>query len=292
MEWVQTTGRTVEEALERALDELHVHLEDVEYEVLEQPKSGFLGRFGGSDALVRVRLKPVSREKPQDRRRGKTKGRKGRTDRESGDRRERAPRGERPKAAANERSDRSSRPEQSEKPAKPERVPKPEPEESSSMSDDETMPIGEQADAAEEFLKGLIDAIGLSADVTSRVLDDDDVIEVEVEGGELGLLVGPKGATLQALEELTRAAVQREAGGQAARIRVDVAGYKAKRRAALAGFTRKIVDEVLESGEARALEPMGSADRKTVHDTVNEIEGVETTSEGEDPRRYVVIRPA
>ena len=61
---------------------------------------------------------------------------------------------------------------------------------------------------------------------------------------------------------------------------------------ALAAFTRKVVEEVLETGEDRALEPMGSADRKTVHDTVNEIEGVETTSEGEDPRRYVVIRPA
>lgn len=157
---------------------------------------------------------------------------------------------------------------------------------------DETMPIGEQADAAEEFVNGLVEAMGLTAEITSQVLDDDDVIEVEVEGGELGLLVGPKGATLQALEELTRAAVQREAGGQAARIRVDVAGYKAKRRVALAAFTRRVIDEVLESGEPRALEPMGSADRKTVHDTVNEVEGVQTSSEGEDPRRYVVIRPA
>jgi spoIIIJ-associated protein len=291
MEWVQTTGRTVEEALERALDELHVHVEDVEYEVLEQPKSGFLGRFGGSDALVRVRLKPVSREKPQDRRRGKTKGRRGRSDRDQGDR-PRSGGKSKPAKEKAARPERTDRPEKSEKPAKPVRAPKPEAEESSRMSDDETMPIGEQADAAEEFVNGLIEAMGLSADVTSRVLDDDDVVEVEVEGSELGLLVGPKGATLQALEELTRAAVQRETGGQAARIRVDVAGYKAKRRAALSGFTRKVVDEVLETGEARALEPMGSADRKTVHDTVNDIDGVETTSEGEDPRRYVVIRPA
>ena len=121
---------------------------------------------------------------------------------------------------------------------------------------------------------------------------DDDAIEVRVEGSELGLLVGPKGATLSAIEELTRAVVQREAGGQAARVRVDVAGYRAKRRVALEAFTRKVVDEVLDSGEERAMEPMGSIDRKTVHDTVNDIDGVETTSEGEDPRRYVVIRPS
>src|SRR3954467_3271874 len=73
MEWVQTTGRTVDEAVDAALDELGVHAEDVEVEVLEEPKAGFLGRFGGSEARVRVRLKPISREKPQDRRRGRTK---------------------------------------------------------------------------------------------------------------------------------------------------------------------------------------------------------------------------
>ena len=87
---------------------------------------------------------------------------------------------------------------------------------------------------------------------------------------ELGLLVGPKGATLSAIEELTRAVVQREAGGHAARVRVDVAGYRAKRRVALEAFTRKVVDEVLETGEEQAMEPMGSIDRKTVHDTVND----------------------
>src|SRR6476620_12769507 len=74
MEWVQTTGRTVDEAVDAALDELGVHAEDVEIEVLEEPKAGFLGRFGGSEARVRVRLKPISREKPQDRRRGRSKG--------------------------------------------------------------------------------------------------------------------------------------------------------------------------------------------------------------------------
>src|SRR4051795_187976 len=74
MEWVQTTGRTVDEAVDAALDELGVHAEDVEVEVLEEPRAGFLGRFGGSEARVRVRLKPISREKPQERRRGRTKG--------------------------------------------------------------------------------------------------------------------------------------------------------------------------------------------------------------------------
>jgi len=70
-----------------------------------------------------------------------------------------------------------------------------------------------------------------------------------------------------------------------------VAGYRQARREALARFTRQVADQVKESGQARALEPMHPADRKIVHDTVNEIDGVATTSEGEEPRRRVVIVP-
>jgi spoIIIJ-associated protein len=272
MEWVQTTGRTVDEAVDAALDELGVHAEDVEVEVLEEPKAGFLGRFGGSEARVRVRLKPISREKPQDRRRGRSKGGGGGGRRNDGGGRPRGRGGPRPtpekpaRAASRDRG-----------------------EEAPAVVEHDDVPVEEQAEAAEEFVAGLVAAIGLQGEIDSSV--DDDTIELRVEGTELGLLVGPKGATLSAIAELTRAVVQREAGGHAARVRVDVAGYRAKRRVALEEFTRKVVAEVTESGEERAMEPMGSIDRKTVHDTVNEIDGVETTSEGEDPRRYVVIRP-
>ena len=260
MEWVQTTGKTVDEALEAALDELGVHQEDVEFEVLEEPKAGLFGRFGGSDARIRTRLKPISREKPQDTRRGRTKGN-------------------------NRRNDGPKRPPRSANPPKP----KPSHDEGAPRVDEISVSVEDQAAVAEEFVNGLVMAIGLEGDVTSSV--DDDIVEIHVEGSELGLLVGPKAATLSAIEELTRAVVQREAGGQAARVRVDVGGYRAKRRVALAKFTESIVEEVLSTGEARALEPMSSIDRKTVHDTVNEIDGVETSSEGEDARRHVVIRP-
>src|SRR5262245_33050257 len=73
MEWVETTGRTVEEALDAALDQLGVHEEDLEYEVLEQPRGGLLGRFG-SGARVRARVKPLSREKPGERQRRNRRG--------------------------------------------------------------------------------------------------------------------------------------------------------------------------------------------------------------------------
>ena len=150
--------------------------------------------------------------------------------------------------------------------------------------------VQEQATAAEEFLSGLVGAFGLTATVTSEEVDE--AVEVRIDGDDLGLLIGPKGRTLWALQELTKTVVQRQqGGGLSTRIRVDVAGYREKRRAALGRFTQDAAAAVLESGQARALEPMGAADRKVVHDTVNDIDGVVTRSEGEDPRRRVVIVP-
>ncbi len=153
-----------------------------------------------------------------------------------------------------------------------------------------TVTVERQAETATEFTVGLMEAFGAQADVTDEI--DDGTITVKIVGPDLGLLVGPKGATLNAIEELVRAVVQRETGGHGARIHVDVAGYREKRREALAGFTRGLAEKVLETGEDQVLEPMHAADRKVVHDTVTEIDGVDTSSEGEEPRRYVVIRPA
>lgn len=153
-----------------------------------------------------------------------------------------------------------------------------------------TVPVERQAETAVEFTTGLVEAFGAVAAVSDEI--DDGTITVRIEGSELGLLVGPKGATLHAIEELVRAVVQRETGGHGARIHVDVAGYRAKRRAALEAFTRQLAEKALDSGEEQVLESMSAPDRKVVHDTVAQIDGLETTSEGEEPRRYVVIRPA
>ena len=102
--------------------------------------------------------------------------------------------------------------------------------------------------------------------------------------------MGPKGATLGAVQELTRTVVTRvEPGGRNVRVHVDVAGYRARRREALERFTRQVADTVKESGTSTAMEPMTAADRKVVHDTANGIDGIHTTSEGEEPRRRVVL---
>lgn len=152
------------------------------------------------------------------------------------------------------------------------------------------MGVDEQAEVVRTFVTGVVERFGYRAATAVRV--EEDQIFVDVTGEELGLLIGPRGATLDALQELARTVIQRRSEEHAARVTVDVAGFRAKRAAALATFARGVATEVLATGVAEALEPMTSGDRKIVHDTVNAIDGVVTTSEGADPRRYVVVRPA
>ena len=157
------------------------------------------------------------------------------------------------------------------------------------MTDNEVDPaaVGE---AARAFVAGLIDAFGASG--TTSVVVEGEEIDVRVDGEDLGLLIGPGGRTLLALQDVTRVAAQRRLGDHETRLRVDVAGYRERRRAALERFARSIADQVIESGTAKALEPMPSADRKVVHDVLATIDGVSSRSDGEDPYRRVVIVPA
>lgn len=151
--------------------------------------------------------------------------------------------------------------------------------------------VEEQTEAAVGFARGLLDAFGVRAVVATRV-EDDEAVLVDITGDDLGLLVGPRGATLSAIEELVRTVVQRQNDGHGIRIRVDVAGYRAKRREALAAFALEIAAKVRETGREQVLEPMPASDRKVVHDAVAVLDGVDTGSEGEEPRRRVVMRPS
>ena len=113
---------------------------------------------------------------------------------------------------------------------------------------------------------------------------------MRVDGEGLGLMVGRKGRTLSAIHEISRAVLHREADGPLrGRIRLDVAGYRERRQIALEGFVREAAAKVLDDGVDLALEPMSAPDRKIVHDTAAEIDGIGTLSEGEEPNRRVVL---
>lgn len=305
MEWIETTGKTIEEALEQALLELGVTEDELEYEIVQEPKSGFLGRLGASSAHVRARVKPVSREKPQRRRgggRGRSDRRRPRDKRDKRDEREQQEQRERSGPRRDQQrqpsrskqgggssrrrkrsSDRGGRQRGGGEQAAKQRAGK-----ERSMTD---VPIEEQAESAEEFIEGLLEQFQLEAEVRATVNADDDRVEVEVEGDDLGLLIGQGGSTMSAVRELVKTNLQRQTQGRSARVSIDVGGYAARRREALETFARELADKVLETGRAQALEPMPPPDRKVVHDAINELDGVTTVSEGEEPKRRVVIEP-
>jgi spoIIIJ-associated protein len=117
-------------------------------------------------------------------------------------------------------------------------------------------------------------------------------LDVRVDGSELGLLVGPGGRTLNAIQDLARVAAQRRLGDHETRLRIDVAGYRQRREAALNAFAKDVAAQVRSSGTARSLEPMASADRKVVHDALTDEPGIASRSVGEDPNRRIVVEPA
>ena len=269
MQWVETTGRTIDEAKSIALDQLGVADDDAEFEILEEPQAGLFGRTRG-EARVRARVRPRS-PRPKVERRDRRRGDKQRSDA-----------GPRPQGAARERRPREAQKSSSEK--------------GTSMSDDNSRAPRPAADPAtvaaeaEKFLVGLTSAFGVSATASSTIEGDE--IEVAVDGNDLGLLVGPRGATLQAVQDITRVVSQRRMGDHDTRLRVDVGGYRAKRKEALSRFVNQVADEVVSTGTARALDPMPSADRKVIHDALTGRTDISTHSEGEDPYRRVIIAPA
>ncbi len=289
MEWVETTGKTVEEAKERALSQLGVHPEDAEFEVIEEPKAGLFGRVRG-EARVRARVRPTQVRQKIERRDRKRSGDrpagKGQGGAKSGGGADRSPREPKPKQGA--KPDQHQGQKQAPKPAAAKR-PKPNTD-STSISEERNVDAQQVGDEAVQFMTGLLDAFGLAGEVTLH--RDGDDLEVQVNGQELGLLVGPRGTTLQAVQDIVRVASQRRLGDHDTRLRLDVGGYRERRRAALGNFAQQMADEVKASGVARVLEPMSSADRKIIHDTLADIDGIATRSEGDDPYRRVVIAPA
>ena len=343
MEWIETTGATVDDAKERALDRLGVAEDELEYEILAEASRSMLG-LKKTDARLRARVRPREpRQRVERRDRDRSRGRRGdrsragkgkgngRNDSGQGDgnkqRGDQAKKGDgnkqrgdqaKPGDGDSKRADR----------AKPSAgSPDGDSKETSSsrrrgrgsgvsgeagtgvesISDDrasvgrdeiapdpapkgEQMELETQSEIVEAFVTGLLDEMGLDARVVSTI--EDDRLSVEAQGLNLGLAIGHRGETVRAITEIARTIVQRRSEGDAVGfLSVDVGGYRERRRTFLEEFARNQADAVLDDGRARALEPMGSADRKVIHDTVSEIDGVETESEGSDRDRRVVIRP-
>ena len=146
-----------------------------------------------------------------------------------------------------------------------------------------------QSEIAADYIEGLLDILDYDGDIDELVSAGRPM--VEVVGGRLQPLVGQRGATLEALQELTRLAIFR-ATGSPSRLLLDIGGYRATRRKELTAVARNAVEKVKEHGDPVRLEPMSAFERKCVHDVVNAIPGVQSESEGVEPSRRIVVRPA
>jgi spoIIIJ-associated protein len=275
MEWVETTGKTIDEAKEIALDQLGVTDDEAEFEVLDEPKAGLFGRTRG-EARVRARVRPAEVRPKQDRRRRA----KGSAETSTA-------------TASDVTSGTGAATNGDEAPAAP--APRPRAERPAPRDDAEApsgVSVAPEAvgAAAVEFMDGLTTAFGLTASSTLEIEGAE--LEVQVNGEQLGLLIGPGGRTLLAIQDLARVAAQRRLGDHDTRLRIDVAGYRERRREALERFAQTVAEQVLSTGSPRRLEPMPSSDRKVIHDALTAIEGVSSRSEGDDPNRRVVVVPA
>ncbi len=345
MEWVETTGRTVEDAKEAALDQFGVDESDAEFEVVEEARAGLFGRLRG-EARVRARVRPTAPRAKDDRR---DRRRRARANGENRDAR-RGPttairRPDRPGTVAARSMRRGRPPPQWPSPTRAPPAPltrvrvqlragraprsqwrpaarmtppvilpavrpsrrrkdngsptdtrhsmdsssghKDHPEEGANVE----VALDEQGRVAQDFLTDLVAEFGLDATV-EVVRPDEETVDLQLEGSDLGLLIGPRGTTLLALQDLTRTFVHHRTGAANGRLHVDVGGYRQKRTEALVRFAQQVASTVQTSGTRTVLEPMTAADRKVVHDAITPIDGVSTISEGEEPQRRVVVVPA
>jgi spoIIIJ-associated protein len=217
MREIERSAASVEEAVEAALTELGASEQEVDVEIVQEPKGGFLG-LGGHEAVVRVRLKGAAEE----------------------------------------------------------------------LSEED---LDDQADVAAEFVEHVLDLLGIPGDAEPKLVGGTMYVDVwgDDGGDAMGLLIGRHGATLDALQEVVRGVVQRRLDNRC-RVIVDVEDYRKRRRSQLVSKARGIANRVKKTGRPERLEPMNAYERKIVHDAVGELGGIETSSEGEDPDRRVVIR--
>ena len=257
-QYIDVTGKTEDEAISKALEQLGLDRDDVSVEILERAKSGFLG-LGSCPAKVRVSygeeeepvVIPAAPEKKP----------------------------EQPKKPAPEK-----RPERKPKPEKPEKVekaPKAAPVQDLGEEVDD-----EKAQAIRKFLTGLLAQMESKA-VIKVYQPEKGRYKVILEGQNLGALIGRRGETLDAIQQLTSYSVNRTGGR--VRIQLDAEGYREKREQSLQHLARKVAAKVVKYRRSVTLEPMNAYERHVIHTALQDVPGVTTYSTGVDPNRRVIV---
>ena len=278
MSYIDVSGKTVEEALAKALAQLQLDRDDVSVRVLERAKSGFLG-LGASPAVIRVTYGEEMEEAPTE------------------------PVRPEPIVEPKPAAPKAERPQRSERPAKQEkpRAPKPEKAEPKPETEDKPAevsasltpaPLGEEVDdakaqAIKKFLVGLLQQMEVEAEV--RVYQPEKGrYKVILEGKSLGALIGRRGETLDAIQQLTSYAVNR-GGDRRCRIQLDAENYRERREQSLCRLAEKMAEKAVRYRRNVTMEPMNAYERHVIHTALQDTPHVTTYSTGVDPNRRVII---
>jgi spoIIIJ-associated protein len=253
---MEFSGKTIDEAIAKALSHLGLEREKIEVEIIERGKSGFLG-IGATDAVIRVEYE--GEDEPVQ-------------------------------AAVPETEVTAPKAEKKPEPAKKEpKADKPAPKASPVQEDKPrgARPVGNQAQEAESFISGLLEHMGVQAniEITPR---EGGGLDVNLSGTGIGAVIGRRGETLDAIQHLTNYAVNR-GSDKHAHISVDAENYRAKREESLIHLAEKMAGKAIKYKRSMALEPMNSYERHVIHAALQDYEGVTTSSTGAEPNRRVVV---
>jgi len=300
MKQYEFSARTVEEAVEQGLQELGVSIGDVEVQVVEEGSKGLFGLFGSRPVKVRLTVKDAEEDPLADLLEDKKPEKKAEKKPEARAEKKAEPKqepkaekkAEKKPAPEKKKAEKKPEPKQEEaeapvqeKAAKPEIRPMEKPE--VTMIPAEELAADSPAGIAHEFLAELTKLMGVDVTIDMGTDAEGNVFGY-INGDTLGILIGRRGETLDAVQYLTSLKVNRGREGYT-RVTLDTENYRAKREDTLIRLANRMANRALRTGRKVSLEPMNPYERRIIHYALQQTEGVDTHSEGEEPNRHVVI---
>lgn len=280
MSYIDVTGKTEEEAVRKGLEQLGMDRDDVSVEILERAKSGFLG-IGSSPARVRLTYGPEEAPVAEPAPVVKPVVQKPAAEKEQKPAKPAAPKAAE-KPARPEKTERAPRPEKADKPQRTER-----PEKKEIPAIDLPLCEDDNAQRIVAFVSGLLEHMDSAAQVKVYEMEKGRY-KVILEGDKLGQLIGRRGETLDAIQQLTNYAVN-TGSDKRIRIQMDAENYRAKREQSLESLANKVAAKVAKYRRSVTLEPMNAYERHVIHAALQDVKGVTTYSIGTEPNRRVVV---
>ena len=293
--FITATGKTIDLAIENALNQLQMDRDSVSVEVLENPKSGFLG-FGACPAKVKVTYEVPDEEvkpAPALSSASRSKPKKAEPKQEAAkplnpiNPKPAAPKAEAPKQEAPKAERRAEQPKAPKQPKQEKPRQERKPAKTAEVKEYAAAAEGSVEERIKVFIKGLLEHMGSDA-VPHAWKSENDTYQVDLVGENLGMLIGRRGETLDAIQHLTNYTINRDSNKRS-RINVDAENYRLKREDSLRRLAMKVASKVVKYRRNITLEPMNAYERHVIHATLQDVPDVTTYSTGTEPNRRVVV---